>query len=124
MNYVIQSLAESLGVDQARLQESLSGWEAHDYLVNNEVVGTAMTKGTEIHFAINPAKRRKVMRRGNMREAIRPLFEELGFLTTRILIGHTNEARFVERVGFEKTTSDGKFDYYLLANLPFERNAK
>ena len=124
MNFLIKHLASQPGMSEAYLKSLFRDWEAHDYVVGDEVVGTAMTKGTEIHFALDENKRLKAMRRAPMREAIKPILDRFGFLTTRILIGHVDQARFVTRVGFEKTWSDGRFDYYLLANLPYERKAK
>lgn len=124
MNHLIKHLASQPGMSEAYISSLLEDWETHDYVVDGEVVGTAMIKGSEIHFALDAKQYKKAMRRGPMRAAIKPLFDRLGFLTTRILIGHTDQARFVERVGFEKTWSDGRFDYYLLANLPYERKAK
>lgn len=124
MNHLIKHLASQPGMSESYIASLFDDWESHDYVVNGESVGTAMIKGTEIHFALDPNHYKTAMRRGPMREAIKPLFDRIGFLTTRILIGHKDQARFVERVGFEKTWSDGRFDYYLLANLPYERKAK
>lgn len=124
MNHLIKHLASQPGMSEAYIASLFSDWESHDYMVDGQVAGTAMTKGTEIHFALDPRLYKKAMRRDAMRNAIKPLFDRMGFLTTRILLGHTDQARFVKRVGFEKTWSDGRFDYYLLANLPYERKAK
>ena len=123
-NFLIKHLGSQPGMSESYVESILSDWESHDYVVDGEVVGTAMLKGTEIHFALNPEKYKKALRREPMREAIKPLFERMGFLTTRILMDYYEQARFVKRVGFEKTWSDGRFDYYLLANLPYERKAK
>lgn len=124
MNHVVNHLVSEYSMPEGDVRKLLEGWEEHDYKVDGVVVGTAMVKGTEIHFALDKNHYKTAMRRNPMRAAIKPLFDRLGFLTTRILVGHEKQARFVERVGFVKTTSDGKFDYFFLANLPYERKQK
>lgn len=121
-NYVVENLALRCGVQESDVVKQLAGWETHDYIVNGEVIGTGMSKGTEIHVALSKAHYKKGLRRDAIRTFLKPLFDRIGFLTTRVLIEHAEQARFVERIGFEKTWSDGRFNYYLLANLPYERN--
>lgn len=97
MNFLIKHLASQPGMSESYIESLFSDWETHDYIVDGEVVGTAMTKGTEIHFALDENKKLKAMRRAPMREAIKPLLDRFSFLTTRILIGHNDQARFVTR---------------------------
>lgn len=97
------------------------GWEVVPGYIDGEHAATALLKGTEIHFGIVPSFRRKAVLRERTREFLRPMFERLGFLTTRVLLDAHAKKMFVERVGFTPTWADEKFQYYLLGQLPFAR---
>ena len=112
----ITSLAEEV--------KAFNSWEAVPGFIDGVHVCTALLKGTEIHFAIVAGHRLKTVLRTRTREFLEPLFERYGFLTTRVLHGRALEQRFVQRMGFESTWSDEKFEYYLLAELPFSRKTK
>ena len=124
MNYVIDGLAKQLGLDPVQMEEKLKGWESVDYLIRDELAGNGLIKGTEIHVTLGEQFRKRGLRREAIRAFLRPLFEREGYLTTRVLVDHKEQQKFVERIGFEKTWSDGRFNYYLLAHLPYERKAK
>ena len=87
------------------------------------VVWTVVAKGTEVHIALAPGWRPKGSMRGAVRSFFRPVFEKHGFLTTRVGHGRMKQKKFVERVGFRPTWKDGDVEYYLLSNLPFERQS-
>ena len=96
----------------------LLDWEVVPGYVDGQHAATAIVKGSEIHFGLVPEFRRRVTR-GRVREFLRPLLERRGFLTTRVLLASRDKQRFVERVGFRPTWSDGAFQYYLLGELPW-----
>jgi hypothetical protein len=112
----ITSLAEEV--------EAFASWNAVPGFIDGVHVCTALLKGSEIHFAIVSDHRLRTVLRTRTREFIEPLFERYGFLTTRVAHGRKLEQRFVQRIGFEPTWSDEKFEYYLLAELPFSRKTK
>lgn len=97
---------------------ALVDWEFHAYERGGEVQAIAALDGTEIHFAIAPDWRHKVIARRRTQEFLAPLMERRGFLTTRAEPIETNH-RFLSRLGFEKTWNDGQFDHYILIELPF-----
>ena len=99
-------------------------WDAVPGFIDGVHVCTALLKGTEIHFAIVAEHRLRTVLRMRARDFLEPLFERYGFLTTRVALGRSVEQRFVLRMGFEPTWSDHKFEYYLLAALPFSRKSK
>lgn len=76
----------------------------------------AALDGTEIHFAVHPAYRHRVIARHRTRAFLAPLLDELGFLTTRALPGHID---FLTRLGFCFTWNDGRFDHFMLSALPW-----
>ena len=124
MNYVIDGLAKQLGLDAVQMEEKLKGWESIDYIIGSEVAGSGLIKGTEIHVTLGEKHRKHGLRRDAIRAFLLPLLNREGYLTTRILVDHKEQQKFIERIGFEKTWSDGRFNYYLLANLPYERITK
>lgn len=102
-----------------RLREILSEWEILPYLDGDQVTGAALMKGTEFHCHMTKSFR---LDRGRMREFLRPLFEREGYLTTRVDRGDVGNQRLNRSFGFKKTWSDDRFHYYILTQLPFERN--
>lgn len=99
----------------------LDDWEVIPGFIDGVHAATALLKGTEIHFGIVPAFRRKAILRRRTQEFLRPLLERRGYLVTRVQLESHNKRRFVERVGFKPTWSDGQFQFYLLGSLPFAR---
>jgi hypothetical protein len=112
----ITSLAEEV--------RAFESWDAVPGYIDGVHVCTALLKGTEIHFAIVADHRLRTVLRTRARDFLEPLFERYGFLTTRVAKGHDFAQRFVQRMGFEPTWSDERFEYYLLAELPFSRKTK
>lgn len=123
-DFVVINIAAKTGLPEAEVEKTLDGWKSVEGFLHGVHVANARIKGNEIHLAIGEKYRRRTFSRKCMREFIKPMLDELGYLTTRVLIGHDEQERFVERVGFEKTWTDGRFNYYLLSNLPYERKAK
>ena len=97
---------------------SLDGWAMHPYQIDGITRAVAAMEGTEIHFAIDPDWRRRLIRRGNTRDFLAPLLEHRGYLTTRAVVGGEHHD-FLTRLGFKLTRTDGAVDYYMLAGLPF-----
>ena len=97
---------------------ALDSWEFHSYEQDGEVQAIAAIQGTEIHFAIAPNWRHRVIARRRTRSFLAPLFERLGFLTTRSEPSAQHH-EFLSRIGFNKTWHDGRFDHYMLTELPF-----
>lgn len=83
------------------------------------ITGVAMLKGYEIHFAVSPDHRHRVIQRHRTREFLQPMFDRLGFLTSRNDPANRTAHRFLTRLGFAHTWNDGRFDHYMLSALPF-----
>jgi hypothetical protein len=98
----------------------LDGWEMHPHLRDGEVVAIAALRGTEIHFAVKPEWRNRVILRDITRAFLAPLMERRGYLTTRTR-PYAYERRFLERLGFKHTWSNDGVDHYMLTELPFGR---
>lgn len=113
---------EDLGVSRYDALQILHNWDVTPGYVNGELVASIIHMGTEVHFAIAKSARRRTITRQRTREFLRPLFEQKGFLTTRLLRRHKGPRRFIERIGFKNTWSDDEYDYFMLTDLPFERN--
>lgn len=96
----------------------MSAWEFKPYVQGGQVRAIAALSGFEIHFAIAPEFRHRVIARHRTREFLAPLLEDKGFLTTRT---EPDEGRhkFLTRLGFERTWNDGALDHYMLTAAPF-----
>lgn len=102
----------------------LADWEFVEYEQGHGPAAIAALHGTEIHFAIAPAYRHRLMFRERIREFLSPLFEARGFLTTRVHRASATQETyaFITRLGFELTDADEATDYFMLSTLPYERN--
>ena len=118
---ILEDLMEDLNCDRYTALQILHDWDVLPGYIDGQLVASMIHSGTEVHFAIAKEARGKVINRTRMREFLRPLFEEKGFLTTRLLHRHKGPQRFIERIGFKKTWSDENFNYFMLTELPFER---
>lgn len=99
--------------------EALDAWEFHAYERGGETQAVAAVQGTEIHFAIAPHWRRRLICRQRTREFLAPLFERFGYLTTRSIPSQENNV-FLSRLGFIETWNDGKYSHWMMCELPFE----
>lgn len=118
---ILENVIEETGMSAYDALQLLHPWDVTPGYIDGVLVAAIINAGTEVHFAISKSYRKKTISRGRMREFLRPLFEDKGFLTTRLKLGDAGPRRFIERIGFTKTWSDDKYDYFILAELPFER---
>lgn len=120
----VETFAKWAEIDASpEVLESLrSEWTIHPLKINSIEVAAACMSGSEIHFAIAPEWRHRVIAKLRTQEFLRPLFEIHGFLTTRA-IPNAKHDRFLTRMGFMRTWNDGIHDHYMMTELPFgERN--
>lgn len=98
-----------------------NGWEAVPFSLGPDLAAVALLSGTEIHFKVLEPFRHRVIARRRTQAFLRPLFDRMGFLTTRTPAGDQASRRFIERLGFRETWSDDTYNYFMLTALPFER---
>jgi hypothetical protein len=96
----------------------LREWDLHPLVVGGQERGGAITRGTEIHFAVAPQWRHRAIARQRARDFLAPLIERMGFLTTRATPGDGHH-RFLTRMGFSLTWQEPGADHYMLCSLPF-----
>jgi len=98
--------------------ETLDDWELVPFVQDGAVTAVGLIKGCEFHlFSTADFK----FRRAEMRAGLQPLLERWGFLVTRVAHNDTPNQRFNKLFGFERTWSDGLYNYYMLTDLPFSR---
>jgi GNAT superfamily N-acetyltransferase len=107
--------------DVPRAALAAGAWVFEPCIQGGEIAGVGALRGFEIHFAAAPAWRGRLISRRTLREFLGPLFNRLGFLTTRVLRGDEGRGRFIERLGFQLTRSDETTHYYMLSAVPFSR---
>lgn len=103
---------------------AFDGWEVIPGFIKGKHAGTLIAKGSEVHFGLVPEYRTAAVLRDRTADFLRPVFERFGFLTTRVNLESHKQKRFVARMGFEPTWSDGQVQFYMMSNLPFERKQK
>lgn len=96
---------------------SVEGWEFIPHKEAGELAAVAALRGTEIHFAVAPGWRHRVIQRSRTRAFLAPLIERAGFLTTRS--NDMKHDRFLTGLGFVRTWSEGAMNHYMLTELPF-----
>lgn len=112
---MIQEYREWSGVGDVPLAD----WEAVGHYEQGELAAVAMLRGLEIHFAVKPSWRRRLIQRDRTRAFLLPLIERMGFLTTRSEGGKSRA--FLKRLGFVETWAEGPIQHYMLTGLPFSR---
>lgn len=118
---VISSIRAGTTLSRFVILKYFEDWEVVPYYDGDQHACTAVVKGSEIHFAVVPEFKRKVIRRKNTRAFLAPLIERQGYLTTRVPHGRLAQKEFVQRIGFKPTWRDSEVEYFLLGSLPFER---
>lgn len=122
---IVASVRKGTVYSHGEIMRAMATWTLFPIMVEGRHVGTLACKGTEVHVALIEGWRPRGSYRGLIRYMLAPLFAVLGFLTTKLRLGdHAKQERFITRLGFRKTWSDGDFQYYLLAAMPFEKRNK
>lgn len=93
-----------------------SNWEVFPCFQGEVLGGVALMRGTEFHCIVLPHFK---LKRKQMREFLRPLFERHGMLTTKLKHADKANERFNRAFGFKRTWSDNKFHYFMMTELPF-----
>lgn len=91
-------------------------WEVIPCFQDQALGGIALMRGTEFHCIVLPHFK---LKRKEMREFLRPLFERYGMLTTKLRHADRANERFNRAFGFKRTWSDSKYHYFMMTELPF-----
>ena len=121
MDEIIDSLAEQLGLSRSEVENRLGQFEVIPFLFKGEMTGAAILAGSEIHFVARPGFKGRCGTRRELFELFTNLFKKHDFLTTRIPRSTPPKDRTGERLGFTKSWSDDRFDYYIMTELPYAR---
>ena len=118
---IISSVRKGTALSRYTILEYFADWEILPFEFEGRHIWTMVVKGTEVHIALAPDWQPKASMRGAVRAFLKPMFDEFGFLTTRVRHERPEHKEFVKRIGFTPTWKDGNVEYYLLGSLPFER---
>ncbi len=121
---VVQAIRKGTNLPVQEIEKYLEDWDAMEVKDGDQHAATLIVKGCEAHIALAPDYRPKACKRGVIKKFLQPLFDEHGYVTTRVRHSRLKEKRFVERVGFTPTWKDDEFQYYFLGSMPFERKKK
>lgn len=120
---IVSSVRNGTELSRYQILDYFKDWDVMPFEFEGRHIWTLVNKGTEVHIALAPDWGPKASMRDAVHCFFRPVFEKHGFLTTRVRHGRLKQKKFVERVGFRPTWKDGDVEYYLLSNLPFERQS-
>lgn len=105
-----------------QVKAALEEWEVFEAIdTDGELIGTVIAKGTEVHICVKPSCRKLKITRRNVKQLIWPIYDRMGFLTTRVNVGDDDRRRFVEKFGFQETWADDRFAYYMMTEKPYEK---
>lgn len=124
---IMQALERYALGSRELLEQLLGDWSVVPYELDGVVAACAVMKGPEIHFAVSPTFRFRLLTRDRIRTFLAPLLAKHGYLTTRMLRSHGDaggEITFVRRLGFRPTWTADDTTFYMLTKLPFERGSK
>lgn len=119
---IVASIRQGLPLAKQDILKYLEDWSVISVEADGQHAATVIAKGSEVHIAVAVGYKPKACQRRAIKSFLQPLFNQYGFVTTRIPHHRLAQKRFVERVGFKPTWKDDNFEYYLLASMPFERN--
>ena len=116
MDARLRHYLESIGVGP----ESLDGWKVQVAQRDGRDVAFFISRGTEVHMlAFEPG----AMSRKNILAHLTPVFEEYGYVTTRVPVTETDH-KLRQVLGFTETWRDAQFSYWALSELPFQKRSK
>lgn len=118
---IVKAVRKGTSLAGPDIRAFFADWEIIPAQVEGQHVGTAVVKGTEIHFALIEGWRPRSSQRGAIQAFLKPLLERHGYLTTRVPHERPAQKKFVQRVGFRPTWRDEQVEYFLLGCMPFER---
>ena len=124
MDFVYHILSEQLNLPEAEIESRLGALEIIPFEYNGTVTGCAVLAGCEIHFVAHPEHKGRCGTRKELFGLFSRLLDTHPYLTTRIPIETPKKDRTGERLGFTWTWHDGKFDYYVMTELPYARRKK
>lgn len=119
---IVASIRQGLPLAKQDIIKYLEDWSVISVEADGQHAATVIAKGSEVHIAVAVGYKPKACQRRAIKSFLQPLFNQYGFVTTRIPHHRLAQKKFVERVGFKPTWKDDNFEYYLLASMPFERN--
>jgi hypothetical protein len=119
---IVASIRQGLPLAKQDVLKYLEDWAVIPVEADGQHAATVIAKGSEVHIAVAVGYKPKACQRRAIKSFLQPVFDQFGFVTTRIPHHRLAQKRFVERVGFKPTWKDDNFEYYLLASMPFERN--
>ena len=102
-------------------KESLDGWECHVAQRNGQDVAMVIVRGCEVHMASLTDK--GAISRKNVLQFLTPILDKHGMVTTRTPLSVTDD-RLRDKLGFIKTWSDDRWNYFALTELPYQKATK
>jgi len=115
---ILERYLETLDIDLNGAKANLHGWSVNIAKRNCEKVAIVISKGAELHFV--PLVQGKAMSRRNIIEAVKPILDEYGYVTTRVPVCEEDH-RLRLKLGFVNTWSDNDFSYWALTELPYHK---
>lgn len=100
-------ISEEVAVSRSVFGDKLRDWEVFPLMIGDRHVGAYILKDHEIHTCVEKSDALRHMRK-LIRQGIAHQVEKIGYLTTRSE-NDPNVLRFLERLGFYRTGSDGQF---------------
>ena len=96
------AVSKELAITREEYEKTLVGWSISPITIDGNDIGVLMLRDKEIHMYIEPKKALIHMRR-IIRCYFEPFIKAYGYLTT-ISFNDNDQIKFLERLGFYKTS--------------------
>lgn len=108
---IYEHLVKEAGFSPEQAKAALAPWQIRDLSVGGEKVGEVMVLNNEVHFALDSACRKQLGRVRLLKDTLRGLLKEKGFLVTRLA---PNDAcrPLIEAFGFTRINADAEYEYF------------
>ena len=95
---------------------AMADWQVYPVLVDGVLVGAILVNGEEIHACIKPEGFGRWFSRGLMKRTLLDVIAKHGRAVTRVESGNEKGRKFVESLGFRKTTEARGICWYEVKN--------
>jgi hypothetical protein len=114
MDKRLAAYLRTLGADPS----CLDGWTIQTAQRAGVDVGFVITRGPELHML--SISERRAMSRRNIIDAIAPVLDKFGYVTTRVPVTETNH-KLRLALGFVRSWSDANYSFWVATELPYQK---
>ena len=121
LDMLYENVSQYLAIPKDSYASMLEGWDVSQMIVHEKMVGVAMQKDHEMHVCLTRENAVKYGRRLVKKYVVESI-KNMGYITT-VSMKDEKCTRFLERLGFYRTSETPEFINYRLDKLTLNRGA-